>query len=65
MGQTKPANTGAPAAMPTERVLSVDALRGFDMFWIAGGQAFVMSSASCSQTRCRHGWIGNSITFRG
>jgi predicted acyltransferase len=26
-----------PAAAPTERLTSIDALRGFDMFWIVGG----------------------------
>jgi len=29
------------AVAPTERVAAVDALRGFDMFWIAGGGALV------------------------
>ncbi|MGA8182809.1 MAG: DUF5009 domain-containing protein [Terriglobia bacterium] len=40
--QSKPANTGLHAVAPSERVLSVDALRGFDMFWIAGGAPFVL-----------------------
>ncbi len=30
------------AVPPSERVVSIDALRGFDMFWIAGGGPFVM-----------------------
>lgn len=42
MDQTKAASAEAPAAAPSQRIMSVDALRGFDMFWIAGGQAFVM-----------------------
>jgi len=42
MDPTKPASAEAPAAVPSQRIMSVDALRGFDMFWIAGGQAFVM-----------------------
>jgi predicted acyltransferase len=42
MAQTRPASTAAPAALPSERVMSVDALRGFDMFWIAGGQPFII-----------------------
>ena len=25
---------------PTQRILSIDALRGFDMFWIMGGDGF-------------------------
>ncbi len=28
--------TSAPSPRPAERVLAIDALRGFDMFWIAG-----------------------------
>ncbi len=39
-----------PAAVPTttpqpggERLVSLDALRGFDMFWIVGGREFVMA----------------------
>lgn len=42
MAPTQPASAEAPAAAPPQRIMSVDALRGFDMFWIAGGQAFVM-----------------------
>ena len=42
MDQTKPVGAEAQAATPPQRIMSVDALRGFDMFWIAGGQAFVM-----------------------
>ena len=34
---TKP----APAAVAAPRILSVDALRGFDMFWILGGDMFM------------------------
>jgi predicted acyltransferase len=40
--QSKPVSTGPHAVAPSERVISVDALRGFDMFWIAGGAPFVM-----------------------
>jgi len=42
MDQNKPGNIDPPVAIPSQRIMSVDALRGFDMFWIAGGQAFVM-----------------------
>jgi predicted acyltransferase len=31
------------AAAPAERLTSIDALRGFDMFWIMGGAPFVMA----------------------
>jgi len=30
-------------AAPTKRLASVDALRGFDMFWIVGGRQFVLA----------------------
>lgn len=32
-------------ALPSERLLSIDALRGFDMFWIIGGGALLESLA--------------------
>src|SRR5262249_32955486 len=35
----------APAASSTGRLESIDALRGFDMFWILGGDAFVKAWA--------------------
>ncbi len=34
-------NVQANAQSPTQRILSVDALRGFDMFWIVGGSGVV------------------------
>ena len=40
--QAKSANPKLHAVAPSERIVSVDALRGFDMFWIAGGAPFVM-----------------------
>jgi predicted acyltransferase len=36
---------GAPDV--SQRVVSLDALRGFDMFWIIGGQEFVLAAARC------------------
>jgi predicted acyltransferase len=42
MGQSDFSDTKTSGAIPAQRVMSVDALRGFDMFWIAGGGAFVM-----------------------
>ncbi len=39
-----PVPTAKPvAAAPTARVLSLDALRGFDMFWIIGGRELVLA----------------------
>jgi predicted acyltransferase len=36
---------GEPALPRGERLLSVDALRGFDMFWIIGGSTMVLAAA--------------------
>ena len=32
-----------PANAPAERLASIDALRGFDMFWIIGGNTLVLA----------------------
>jgi predicted acyltransferase len=34
-------STEQPAVVPQQRLLSLDALRGFDMFWIIGGGAII------------------------
>jgi predicted acyltransferase len=36
-----PTQTPAQLQVPTRRLLSLDALRGFDMFWIVGGDSLV------------------------
>jgi predicted acyltransferase len=36
----------APVAKATQRLVSLDALRGFDMFWILGGEGLVKSVAA-------------------
>lgn len=43
----------APPAIrkPVGRVMSIDALRGFDMFWIAGGEGIVGALNAASQSR--------------
>ena len=43
MDQTKPAKSELHVVPPSQRIVSVDALRGFDMFWIAGGGPLVMT----------------------
>jgi predicted acyltransferase len=45
MNSTSPPPVSGPVAMTpeTRRVLSVDALRGFDMFWILGGDSFAQA----------------------
>src|SRR3954464_3332337 len=41
----------APATQrPNERLLSIDALRGFDMFWIIGGDALARALATWSKS---------------
>lgn len=42
---------GPAAPLPTTRLASLDALRGFDMFWIIGGDALVVSWADLSHWR--------------
>ncbi len=44
----------APAAPRIERILSVDMLRGFDMFWIIGGERLARAlEARGGQISCR------------
>ena len=59
---------GRHVVQVSERVVSVDALRGFDMFWIACGGPFVMAFfklfsnslapwLGAAVRPCRMGWI--------
>jgi predicted acyltransferase len=41
--QDSPVRPQRHTVQPSERIVSIDALRGFDMFWIAGGGPFVMA----------------------
>ncbi len=43
MEQNKFEEVSRHVVAPSERIVSVDALRGFDMFWIAGGGPLVMA----------------------
>jgi predicted acyltransferase len=43
MDQNKPGKPELHAVPASQRIVSVDALRGFDMFWIAGGGPLVMA----------------------
>ena len=36
-----------PAATPSQRLLSLDALRGFTMFWLIGGRELVLAVIEC------------------
>ena len=38
-----PAASSPSAVVPTQRLVSLDALRGFDMFWILGGDAAMLA----------------------
>jgi hypothetical protein len=49
---TKPAQAPpAESAVATQRLMSVDALRGFDMFWIIGADSLVYALNRMSHTR--------------
>src|SRR6185436_10448106 len=37
----EPISTTTGVTIPTRRLLSLDALRGFDMFWIVGGEEII------------------------
>ncbi len=43
-----PSSPGAAHATPSERVQSIDVLRGFDMFWISGGEHFFHALAKAT-----------------
>jgi predicted acyltransferase len=54
------AETGAPCppaktSATSSRVVSIDALRGFDMFWIIGGAAIIQIVADTK----KHPWMGS------
>jgi predicted acyltransferase len=52
MAATQPAETKpAPNAPASQRLMSVDALRGFDMFWIIGADSLVYALNRLTQTR--------------
>src|SRR5580698_6434945 len=44
-----PANISTPST-DLQRLMSLDALRGFDMFWILGADSFVYALHAMSQT---------------
>jgi predicted acyltransferase len=46
-----PLEKATPGSASSERLVSIDALRGFDMFWIVGGEELAQAIAS---------WIGGS-----
>src|ERR1041385_2915328 len=46
----KAESTTPTAPAPDDRLMSLDALRGFDMFWILGADSFVYALHEMSQT---------------
>jgi predicted acyltransferase len=42
----KPPSVSSDAPSASERVAAIDALRGFDMFWIVGGQELALAAAA-------------------
>ena len=44
--------------LPEKRLLSLDTLRGFDMFWIIGGDAFFQALAKVTGWGWARGWAG-------
>jgi predicted acyltransferase len=42
----KPHNASSDASPVSERIAAIDALRGFDMFWIVGGQELALAAAA-------------------
>ncbi|HOX58893.1 MAG TPA: DUF5009 domain-containing protein [Candidatus Paceibacterota bacterium] len=49
---TTPSETNSPGSAPAgQRLMSVDALRGFDMFWIIGADSLVYALHRLTQTR--------------
>jgi predicted acyltransferase len=49
--------TGDKAVAPSQRLLSLDALRGFDMFWIIGGASIVEGLAKSVPSRLLSGFV--------
>ena len=62
----EPQQSAAPAKAPahivasSQRLVSIDALRGFDMFWIMGGAPFVMALCKLFANPLPH-WLGRQF----
>ena len=61
MNENAPASAVAPAKSP--RVVSVDALRGFDMFWILGGDS--LAAALQEMSKGKEGALASFGNFAG
>ena len=47
----------------SQRLISLDALRGFDMFWITGGQKIIFASAA-NKGLPVFTWLNGQVFFR-
>ncbi len=52
-----PVSTPKPSAAAPVRVVSIDALRGFDMFWIVGGREVVFALVSVFAATLPAAWV--------
>jgi predicted acyltransferase len=55
----RPSRTPDPVAA-SERLVSIDALRGFDMFWIIGGEELCRALASATEWKYA-GWVNEQL----
>jgi predicted acyltransferase len=69
-GPPLPSLPGTPPPPPTSRLLSLDALRGFDMFWIMSGEGIVHALARTTKwppftilSEQLHHTVWNGFTF--
>lgn len=56
-------NTAFHVDQPVERVVAIDALRGFDMFWIAGGQELVLATVAIFKSPVPI-WLNDQLEHR-
>ncbi len=47
------------------RILSIDALRGFDMLWILGASELAIALLTLKKTNLLYGWQQNLTMYHG
>ncbi len=60
IGLNTMAETSAPSDAATSRLVSLDVLRGFDMFWILGMEAVGAALVTATQAPWAH-WVGRQL----
>ncbi len=55
--------TASHVDQPVDRVVAIDALRGFDMFWIAGGRELVLAAVAIFKSPVPS-WLDNQLEHR-